>query len=92
MEPAARVLSGAVYPNPVRDRASLELHTEEAGLQMECLLVDAMGRVRSREQMQLSEGDQRLQMNWEGFQPGLYFLRLVVGDELISAQRILISD
>ncbi|MEM7655387.1 MAG: hypothetical protein AAF399_04600 [Bacteroidota bacterium] len=89
---ALRVSSSPVFPNPVRNQASIKLDVEDPGQRLECLLVDGMGRVRERDFVPLTQGEQEVQFDWTAYQPGLYFLRLLVGGELVSAQRVLLTE
>ncbi|MEM7372616.1 MAG: T9SS type A sorting domain-containing protein [Bacteroidota bacterium] len=89
---AARAAVGNIYPNPIQAQSHVLIDAERADMAFSWLLVDGSARVRKQGTQLLIEGPQVVDLDLEGLQPGLYFLKLVIEDEILSAQRIVITE
>lgn len=78
-EPERATALHAVFPNPVRGSASVEVTMAEAG-HAEVFVVDVLGRrVRTLHTGTLAPGTHRLALDASGLNAGLYFVRLDAG-------------
>lgn len=73
-----------VYPNPVRDKVTLEIQAGQPG-DVQLSLINILGSVvKQWEPVYLNGGDQKIQLNLSSFQPGIYFLRLTKSNQVIT--------
>lgn len=88
---AARVGTiGLMYPQPVQTESQLPVVAAREGASLDILIVDAAGHVWAEYSQSLRKGSQDILLTWEGLPPGLYFLRAVIDNQEVSAQRVLL--
>jgi hypothetical protein len=79
----------SVYPNPASDFLNIEYVMNEAGV-LNADLLDSYGSVRSKMAPGIQEpGWHKNQMDLKGLAPGIYFLRLTAGFEVITKKIII---
>jgi hypothetical protein len=66
----------AVYPNPVKDNATLKLYAPEAG-SGKIALFNSLGAVVLEKQVQLTEGNNTIQVNTAALPAGVYFCNFI---------------
>ena len=81
---------GLMYPQPVQTQSQLPVVAAREGAQLDILIVDASGHVWAKYSESLEKGAQEVQFDWSKLPTGLYFLRAVIDEEEVSAQRILV--
>ena len=82
-----RATSFSVYPNPVDDRATLDI-TIDQGTRLDVSLVDAKGAVVRRQQQQLPQGTSQVGINMNGLATGSYTLYARWNGEVRTLQLI----
>lgn len=75
--------SGNVYPNPVTDRAWLEIDSEEP-VELDVMIFNQMGQKVYHERLKIGEGNQRILLNTSSLSPGIHFLNIITenGDNI----------
>ena len=63
------------FPNPFNDNAFVSINSD-VFKPLYYSITDALGRVIVREEVQINEGDNMLQLNTKGFTGGLYLLEV----------------
>lgn len=75
--------SGNVYPNPVTDRAWLEIDSEEP-VDLDVMIFNQMGQKVYHERLNIGEGNQRILLNTSSLSPGIHYLNIITenGDNI----------
>lgn len=81
---------GLMYPQPVQTESQLPVVAGRDGATLDILIVDAAGHAWAEYSLSLRKGSQDIVLTWEGLPPGLYFMRAVIDNQEVSAQRVLI--
>lgn len=76
-----------LYPNPVRQKATLEILEPPAGVDIIFDLITPTGQLLNT--WRPASFENRVEINLEGYPQGLYFLRVQFGEERIKTMRIL---
>ena len=73
-----------VYPNPVKDAVTIEIHSElSAPIQMS--LINILGtEVKKWEPVNLNQGDQSFKIDLMSFKMGVYFLKIVGSGQVFT--------
>lgn len=71
--------SGNVYPNPVTDRAWLEIDSEEP-VDLDVMIFNQMGQKVYHERLNIGEGNQRILLNTSSLSPGIHYLNIISED------------
>jgi hypothetical protein len=75
---------GRIYPNPVKDIVSVELHSSETG-SAQVILINILGtEVKKWDPFLLQPGDQKLKLDLSFLKTGVYFLRISNTDKVIT--------
>ena len=92
--PIAEVSSGSglnhslqLFPNPARDEVVIRLHSNGV-TRAELILMDAMGKLVKRLSLNLFNGENHFTLPIESLGNGVYFVRVNVLDETVSARFI----
>jgi hypothetical protein len=81
---ATELSVGKVYPNPVKDKVTLELQTSRSG-DVQLSLINILGSiVKQWSPAYLSSGSQKIVLDLSAFQPGIYFLRLTKSNQVVT--------
>lgn len=73
-----------VYPNPVKDKVTLEIQDGQPG-DVQLSLINILGSVVKRwEPVYLNRGEQKIKLDLSSFQPGIYFLRLTKSNQVVT--------
>jgi len=81
---------GLMYPQPVQTVSQLPVVVAREGATLDILIVDASGHAWAEYSQSLQKGPQDVQLSWEGLPPGLSFLRAIIDNQEVSAQRVLV--
>ena len=77
-------LVNKVYPNPVKDKVTLEIRAGQPG-DVKLSLINILGSVvKQWEPVYLSGGDQKIKLDLSSFQSGIYFLRLTKSNQVVT--------
>ncbi|MCS6916382.1 MAG: T9SS type A sorting domain-containing protein, partial [Chitinophagales bacterium] len=77
------------YPNPADDLLNVRMKADDEQ-KAQLYLIDGAGRIVHEQALILKAGSNLLQLDLSPFPPGLYFIRLI-GDETVLTHRITIS-
>lgn len=72
-----------IYPNPVQDRLLITWPAQKAG-SAEIRIIDLNGRQVKGQRMAVQNGTNQLQMQVGGLTPGVYFLQIQQGNQLVT--------
>ena len=82
---------GKIFPNPATHSAAYQFASEEEGTAT-LLLTDMLGRQIKRESISLIIGNNTHQIDGlESISNGMYFLNVVVGNKVLSKERIIVQ-
>ena len=72
-----------IYPNPVSDQVSLEIHAADySTVQFE--LIDILGnKIKQWQKKELVPGDQKIKLDLQSYNPGLYLIKASIGEQVI---------
>ncbi|HET6227146.1 MAG TPA: Omp28-related outer membrane protein [Bacteroidia bacterium] len=80
-----------VFPNPMTDAATVGIQVLESNM-VSLQVVNALGQIVIQNNLgQLNAGEQWVDLNTSSLKPGLYFLNVYVGEQLIT-KKIAIND
>jgi PKD repeat protein len=86
----ANLAAGAVYPNPVRSEANINITTEKSST-LTAILYDLTGREVTRISKQVPAGDNRLTIPVSSLNSGVYMLRVTSDEGVSAAKKLVIS-
>lgn len=73
-----------VYPNPVKDKVTLEIQADQPG-DIQLNLINILGSVvKQWEPVYLNGGDQKIKLDLSAFQAGVYFLRITKSNQVFT--------
>lgn len=72
-----------IYPNPVQDRLLITWPAQKAG-SAEIRIIDLNGKQVKGQRMAVQNGTNQLQMQVGGLPPGVYFLQIQQGNQLVT--------
>ncbi len=76
------------YPNPVREQLNVVVPESLQGSDIEIELLDMQGRVLQR----MKSSDTVLELNMRTFSPGVYALRLLENDEVLTTTTVMVKQ
>ncbi|MEQ8562474.1 MAG: T9SS type A sorting domain-containing protein [Cytophagales bacterium] len=76
-----------VFPNPLFDKATLEIHTESVS-PTEIVLFNIIGKEIHRQKLSGLGQDSRFEVDFSFLNPGVYFLSLISNRETIATKKI----
>ncbi len=76
-----------VYPNPANDNATLEYNTTEAG-NHSIIITDITGKIVMTENYSAQQGNNRLNLNLNGIEAGMYLITVADANGNQSTMRI----
>ncbi|HKJ41091.1 MAG TPA: T9SS type A sorting domain-containing protein [Sunxiuqinia sp.] len=72
-----------IYPNPVSDQVSLEIHAADYS-QVKFELIDILGnKIKQWHKMELVPGDQKIKLDLQTYNPGFYLIKARIGEQVI---------
>lgn len=81
-------LIGDLYPNPVKNKAYIDLEIKE-NTSMEILILNQLGQLIYRDYLESSVGTQRIELPTHQLMPGLYFVQIRShGNEIFNQKMI----
>lgn len=73
-----------IYPNPVKDKVTLDVQADQPG-DVQLSLFNILGSVvKQWEPVYLTGGDQKIILDLTSFQPGIYFLRMNKSNQVVT--------
>lgn len=73
-----------VYPNPVKDEVTIEIHSDQPG-NVQLSLINILGsEVKKWEPWYVDAGDQKTKLDMSSFHSGIYFLKLVKSNQVAT--------
>ncbi len=77
----------AVFPNPMMDKATLEIHTTNT-IPTEIVLFNIIGKEIHRQQLTGLGQNSRFEVDFSFLNPGIYLLSVISNRETIATQKI----
>ena len=79
---------GTVYPNPVQDNMQLIVRNATKNEKAQFIITDVLGRVISTENKYLQSGVNKINLNAQQFQRGIYFVKTILSGGKTTVQKI----
>lgn len=76
----------SVYPNPMLDKATLEIHSDNQPT--EIILYNIIGKEIHRQELIGLGQNSRYEVDFSFLNPGVYFLSLITGKETLATKKI----
>jgi hypothetical protein len=71
-----------VYPNPVKDLVTLNIHTDQAG-DIQISLINILGsEVKKWKPVSVNSGDQKLELDLSSLKTGVYIIKCIKSDQV----------
>ncbi len=79
---------GTIYPNPVQDMAQLTIRNVTKNENAQVLINDVAGRMISTQTIKLQSGLNKINVQTQQLQKGIYFVNIVLSGGKVSVQKI----
>lgn len=77
-----------IFPNPAKETTSIHLNSNKA-LNANMVLVNALGETILKKELSLTEGKNKIDLNIENLNSGIYFVSIKTGETSISKKLII---